>query len=167
MDKRSLPSCLLSGPRMARTGEGAVSTANSRRRWLVGMAFLMPNLVGFCAFTLVPLALSFGMAFTDWDIFRHNVFRHEALRFVGFDNFSRLFNDPQFWRDLGNTFFLMIGLPFGIAGSLGAALLLKRVGRRRCAIGPALFVATLVLVASGLVLLRGGLGEDALWLLFA
>ncbi len=130
------------------------------------MAFLLPNFAGFCAFTLVPLALSFGMAFTDWDVFRHNVFRHESLRFVGFANFTRLFSDPQFWRDLGNTFFLLIGLPFGIAGSLGAALLLTRVGQRRSAVGPALVLGTLIFVASGLMLLRGGTEVGSLCLLF-
>ena len=142
-----------------------MSAGTARRRWLVGMGFLLPNFLGFCAFTLVPLALSFGMAFTDWDILRHNIFRHEALHFVGFDNFTRLFGDPQFWRDLGNTLFLMLGLPFGIAGSLGAALLLTRVGRRRCAVGPALVVATLIFVASGLVLLRGGMAGGGLAML--
>jgi multiple sugar transport system permease protein len=143
-----------------------MSARPSRRRWLVGMAFLLPNFAGFCAFTLVPLALSFCMAFTDWDIFRHNVFRHEALHFMGFDNFKRLFSDPQFWRDLGNTFFLLMGLPFGIAGSLGAALLLTRVGKQRCAVGPALAVATVIFVASGLALLRGGMSGAGLGLLF-
>ena len=102
------------------------------------MAFLLPNLLGFCAFTLVPLALSFAMAFTDWDIMRHNQFRHEPLHFTGLENFIRLLGDPQFWRDLGNTFYLMLGLPFAMAGSLGAALLLTRVSRRRTAVLPAL-----------------------------
>lgn len=143
-----------------------MSASTSRQRWIVGMAFILPNFAGFCAFTLVPLALSFGMAFTDWDIFRHNVFRHEALHFVGFDNFTRLFGDPQFWRDLGNTFFLLMGLPFGIAGSLGAALLLTRVGQKRCSVGPALGVSALIFMGSGLILLRIGMASESLWLLF-
>jgi multiple sugar transport system permease protein len=136
------------------------------RRWFTGMAFLLPNLLGFCAFTLIPLALSFAMAFTDWDIMRHNQFRHEPLHFTGLDNFARLLGDPQFWRDLGNTFFFLLGLPFAMAGSLGAALLLTRVSQRRSAVRPALAAATLVLVASGLVLLWGGMAEPGVWFLF-
>jgi multiple sugar transport system permease protein len=143
-----------------------MSTENPRRRWLTGMAFLLPNIAGFLAFTLVPLVLSFGMAFTDWDMLRHNMFRHEPLSFTGLDNFVRLFRDPQFWRDLSNTMFLMLGLPFAIAGSLGAALLLTRINRRRQAVGPALVLATLVLVASGLMLLFGGMAEERVWFLF-
>jgi multiple sugar transport system permease protein len=143
-----------------------MSRPGARRRLLVGLAFLLPNIAGFCAFTLVPLAISFGMAFTDWDFLRRNVFRHDPLHWVGFGNFSRLLADPQLWRDLGNTFFLMLGLPFAIAGSLGSALLLNRVGGRRSRPGPALAAATLVFVASGLVLLRGGLAEQGVWFLF-
>jgi len=143
-----------------------MSARSSRRRWLAGMAFLLPNLAGFCAFTLVPLVLSFGMAFTDWDFLRHNVFRHDPLHFLGFENFARLFHDPQFWRYLGNTFFLMLGLPFAIAGSLGAALLLTRTGRRPGSVGPALAVAALVLAASGAVLLWGGMAAHGVWFIF-
>jgi multiple sugar transport system permease protein len=140
--------------------------ARTVRSWFAGMAFLLPSLLGFCAFTLVPLTLSFAMAFTDWDIMRHNQFRHEPLHFTGLENFIRLLGDPQFWRDLGNTFYLMLGLPFAMAGSLGAALLLTRVSRRRSAVGPALVAATLVLIASGLGLLWGGMAESGVWFLF-
>jgi len=143
-----------------------VKVQSARRRCLVGVAFLLPNIAGFCAFTLIPLALSFMMAFTDWDFLRRNVFRHDPLQWVGLGNFTRLLVDTQFWRDLGNTCFLMIGLPFAIAGSLGAALLLNRIGGRRCRTGPALAAATLVLAASGLVLLRGGMPETGVWFLF-
>jgi len=136
------------------------------RRWFTGLAFLLPNIAGFCAFTLVPLVLSFAMAFTDWDILRHNLFRSEPLHFVGLANFARLFADPQFWRDLGNTLFFMLGLPFAIAGSLVAALLLTRAGQARPATGPALVVATLVLAGSGLVLLLGGIAQQGVLVLF-
>ncbi|MGH9600301.1 MAG: carbohydrate ABC transporter permease, partial [Terracidiphilus sp.] len=63
--------------------------------------------------------------------------------------------------------FLMLGLPFAIAGSLGAALLLTRTDRRRSHIGPAMTLATAVFVACGCVLLRGGMPAQGVWLLFA
>lgn len=91
-----------------------------------GLAFLSPNIAGFLMFTLVPLALSFIMAFTNWDLQQHNRFQDESIRFVGLANFQRLLMDPAFWQYLGNTFFLMLVIPFGIAGSLVAALLLHR-----------------------------------------
>lgn len=136
------------------------------RRTLTGVGFLLPNILGFLAFTLVPLAMSFFIAFTDWDILRHNIFREEPLSFVGLENFVWLFTHPEFWHYMGNTFFLMLGLPFAIAGSLGAALLLTRVSRHPAALRGALVLATLVLIGSGLVLLLGGMAEMGVWFLF-
>ena len=137
-----------------------------RRRLLAGLAFLLPNILGFAAFTLVPLVMSFGIAFTDWDTLRHNIFRHESLRFVGFENFSWLFHHPDFLHYLGNTFFMMLGLPFAIAGSLGAALLLTRVSHRPVARRGAFIVATLLLTGSGLLLRLGGMGQTGVWCIF-
>ena len=143
-----------------------MSFRSRSRRLSVGLLFLLPNILGFLAFILVPLVMSFGMAFTDWDFLRHNMFRHEPLHFVGLGNFARLFAHPLFWQYLGNTFFLMLGLPFAIAGSLGAALLLTRAGRARHRLKPALILAGLILAGSGLMLLRGGMAESGVWFFF-
>jgi multiple sugar transport system permease protein len=136
------------------------------RRLLTGLAFLLPNILGFLAFTLVPLGMSFFIAFTDWDILRHNIFRDDRLKFVGFDNFLWLFRHPEFSHYLANTFFLMLGLPFAIAGSLGAALLLTRIAQRPARLTGALVLATLVLIASGLVLHAGGMAAAGVWFIF-
>jgi len=143
-----------------------MSRQSRARRLGVGLLFLLPNILGFLAFILVPLVMSFGMAFTDWDFLRHNLFRHEPLHFIGVGNFARLFTHPLFWQYLGNTFFLMLGLPFAIAGSLGAALLLTRAGRARHRIKAALVLAMVILAGSGLMLLRGGMAESGVWLFF-
>ncbi len=89
------------------------------RRLLTGLAYLLPNIAGFCAFTLVPLALSFAMAFTNWDILRHNRFRQEPLHWAGLENFARLLADPQFWRDLGNTCSSRSGCPSRLPAAWG------------------------------------------------
>lgn len=91
-----------------------------------GLGFLGPNGLGFLVFTLVPLVISFLMAFTNWDIRRHNMFSGEAVRFAGLANFVRLFAEPDFMQYFGNTLFFMMGIPISMAGSLGAALLLSR-----------------------------------------
>lgn len=134
---------------------------------LAGLLFLLPNILGFLAFTLVPLVMSFGMAFTNWDFLKHNMFRDVPLHFMGLDNFLRLLRSADFWLYLGNTFYLMLGLPFAIAGSLGAALLLSRVEKGRRLIMPAMIVATVVLVASALGMVWLGASARAMWMLFA
>ena len=92
----------------------------------MGAMFLTPNILGFLSFTLLPLVLSMMLAFSNWDLRLHNMFRDEPLKFVGLDNFARLLGSHDFWRYLGNTLFLMMAIPFGIAGSLLAAVLLSQ-----------------------------------------
>ena len=139
------------------------SSRQIREAKAIGRAslFLAPNILGFIAFTLIPIVFSFGMAFTNWDLTLHNRFSDLSPSFVGFDNFVKLFDSPYFWQYLGNTFFLMLGIPLGIAGSLGAAVLLntKLRGPNRGFHRP-LFITTLSL-ASAALLLAIGLSDSA------
>jgi multiple sugar transport system permease protein len=92
---------------------------------LLGLGFLAPNICGFLAFTLIPLITSLIMAFTDWNLEMHNVFKDTPVSFVGLDNFKKLFTEKDFLKYLGNTLFFMMGIPFGVGGSLLAAILLS------------------------------------------
>ncbi|HQY89629.1 MAG TPA: hypothetical protein PK402_13330, partial [Tepidisphaeraceae bacterium] len=102
----------------------------------VGLAFLAPNILGFLAFTLIPLLIAIVMAFTNWDLKLHNKQLDQQriahgldptpIKFLGFDNFTRLLGEPDFYRFLGNTLFFMMGMPLSIAASLGVAMLLSR-----------------------------------------
>lgn len=130
-----------------------------------GLGFLAPNLLGFLAFTAVPLFFSLAMAFTNWDLKRHNMFRDHPLEFVGVDNFIRLFQSPDFWRFLGNTLFLMIGLPFGIVASLLAALLLSTDLTGGCRKASRYIVLGFALVAGSVFLAALGLGATGMSLL--
>lgn len=138
---------------------------NPAQRLRTGLLFLLPNILGFLAFTVIPLILSFVLAFTNWDVQRHNMFKDEPLQFVGLDNFVRLFTHPQFYQYLGNTLFLMIGIPFAIAGSLGAALLLTRnFGKGRAGMRIGLLIAGGILGICCMVLVLG-LGAPSVFLL--
>ncbi len=92
-----------------------------RRNLMIGLSFLLPNLVGFLLFTLGPVAFSFGASFTNWDLTGI-----EPLQYIGIDNFANMFSDSQFWLYFVNTLYFLIGLPLAIFGSLGAALLLHQ-----------------------------------------
>lgn len=143
-------------------------TQKQFRSVLIGIAFLLPNLIGFLVFTLFPLIVSFAMAFTNWDLTLHNMFKSETVKFVGLSNFGRLFSHPDFWQFVGNTFFLMIGIPFSIGASLLAALLLSK----KFLSGPriTLYFVLFSLPAAGCFLVLGytGLFEPALaWVMAA
>lgn len=142
-----------------------MSGPKTRRRLLWAMVFLGPNLLGFLAFTLFPLGFSLAMAFTNFDLRLHNIFREGGPAFVGWDHFVQLARDPDFWRYLGNTLYLLLGLPFAIAGSLGAALLLNGEIREPSRRRGGLMVAGFVLVVSCVFLAFQGLGSAAMILL--
>ena len=130
-----------------------------------GLTFLAPNILGFLAFTLIPLVISFCMAFTDWNLELHNVFRNEPLKFVGFENFKELFASPDFYKFLGNTLFFMMGIPLGVAGSLFAAILLStdfKGGNNKVWVT---IIVTFVLTAGCGMLVVVGLGSTAMTLL--
>jgi multiple sugar transport system permease protein len=135
------------------------------RDTLVGVAFLTPNICGFLAFTFVPLVISLFMAFTNWNLELHNVFRDTPLQFVGFANFQQLLAEKDFYKYLGNTLFLMMGIPFGVGGSLVSALLLSsdfRGGNRRIWVQ---VIAMIGLIVGCMAMVLTGMGSTAMTIL--
>jgi multiple sugar transport system permease protein len=120
----------------------AANPVSSRRRraaLLQALPFLLPNLIGFLAFTFLPVIACFALSLSDYRLAPIGSLAdlREQVRFVGLGNFTRLLgfgreegrlvaSDPLFWRYLGNTLFLMLGIPLSIAGSLLLALLLNQ-----------------------------------------
>jgi len=117
----------------------AASRSRAARAWLQALPFLLPNLLGFLIFTLVPILACFGLSLTSYDLAPISSLGElrDHVHFTGLDNFSRLLgwhqeagrsvaNDAEFWRYLSNTLFLMLGIPLSIAGSLMLALLLNQ-----------------------------------------
>jgi multiple sugar transport system permease protein len=95
---------------------------DGRTRALV--VFLGPALAAIGLFFFVPVLAAFVMSFTDFDIYSLGDLRY--ARFVGLRNYLQLFEDPLFWKAMGNTvYFLVVGGPLSIAVSLGAAVLLQ------------------------------------------
>ncbi len=101
-----------------------------RQETTAALCFLLPNLIGFLLFTAWPVVASLGLSFTSWDLLT-------PPRWVGLDNYVELLgfhqsaeglraNDPNFWKYLGNTLFLMLVIPVNMAGSLALALALNR-----------------------------------------
>lgn len=110
-------------------------TRNSPSELRTGLLFLAPSLIGFLIFTSIPILISFLLSFFKCDLLQTKDIL--SWQFVGLENFINLLglhwennalkaNDPEFWRFLGNTIFLMLKVPFTIAISLGLALALNR-----------------------------------------
>jgi ABC-type sugar transport systems, permease components len=83
--------------------------------------FLLPNFLGFLIFTAGPVLFTLVISFSNWELSRTVPFQ-----WTGLYNYIKLFSDREFWYDLLNTFYLMLGIPFAIAGSLALAILLSQ-----------------------------------------
>lgn len=83
--------------------------------------FISPWLIGFTAFTLGPLLLSFYMSFHDWPVIG------EAT-FVGFKNYMDMFTkDTQFYNSLSITFkFALIFVPLNMIVALILAVMISK-----------------------------------------
>ncbi|GEM_PF-267129 len=101
---------------------------SGRKRLLIALLFLLPNLAGFLLFTAGPVVFSLYLSFTDTSLTEHNRYSDASPRWVGLDNYARLLWGDEsvfFWDYFWNTVFLMIGIPLSIFGSLALALLLN------------------------------------------
>jgi multiple sugar transport system permease protein len=86
-----------------------------------GALMVSPAVVLLLVFFLIPVLLCFILAFTN-----ARLVSPEPTRFIGFDNFSRLFQDPLFWKSLRNTFyFAIVVVPLQSALALVLALLVN------------------------------------------
>ncbi len=104
---------------------GALERSAAGRRTLAGYLFLLPNFSGFLLFLLLPIVFSLVLSFCEWNLLTW------PPHFVGLQNFSRLVADRHFWYYVFNTTFFMLGIPFGIVGSLMLAILLNQKLRLR------------------------------------
>jgi multiple sugar transport system permease protein len=97
------------------------SSPAERSRQRHGLIFASPWLIGFAVFIAYPIVASLYYSFCSYDAIR-------PPQWVGLQNYQRLFGeDDLFWKSLGNTlYFVVFGLPVGLAASLGIALLLNQ-----------------------------------------
>jgi len=93
----------------------------ARREAAWGLVFLSPWLIGFLAFTLIPIVASFGLTFTNFTLTQE-----QPARFVGLENYRTLGADSQVWASLLVTLkFGLIALPVGMLLPLALALLMN------------------------------------------
>ncbi|QQE11546.1 sugar ABC transporter permease [Planctomycetota bacterium] len=137
------------------------------RQLFTGLAFIGPNIAGVFTFVIFPVLFAILLAFSNWDLTKHNIFKDEPLYFVGLDNFTRLFNEGDFVRFLLNTLFLMMGIPFCVAGSLFCAMMLNKDNRGGGGKIYLYLTASALLFVGCIMLTLVGMGASAMTLLLA
>mgnify|MGYP000899039438 CR=1 FL=1 len=105
----------------ARTVTRGRSHKRNRRSTSVAVAMLVPAAVLMITFLIIPIFLTFGLAFTN-----ARLISPVPARFVGFDNFLRLFTNDTFWKSLLNTIvFTIVIVPVQSGLALGLAILVN------------------------------------------
>ena len=89
-----------------------------RHETLAGFLFIAPWLAGFMLLTAGPVVASILLSFCEYDVLH-------PVAWAGLDNYRALPRDPLFWKSLANTLFMVLGVPLGMAVSLGVAMLLN------------------------------------------
>ncbi|MEU5101744.1 sugar ABC transporter permease [Streptomyces sp. NPDC021354] len=95
-----------------------------RERQGAAWVFLSPWVLGASVLTLLPMAVSLYLSFTNYDMFN-------SPSWVGVRNYVQMFTeDPRYWRSVTSTLtYVVIAVPLQLALALTVALALKSVKR--------------------------------------
>jgi multiple sugar transport system permease protein len=123
-----------------------VWTKRAKADFRTGMLFLSPWLIGFFAFTLYPMVVSFYYSFTIYHSKR-------AAEWVWLQNYTDLFADSKFWISLNNTLYMVaIAVPLGLFASFLCALLLNLKVRGQAFYRVVYFLPSIVPTVAGTIL---------------
>ena len=127
----------------------------------LNLVFLLPAVIVVFLFNYLPI---YGILIAFQDFLPGDSVLSSETVWVGFDNFARFFNDPQFWPLMANTFLLcIIGFVIGFPLPILVALMLnslksKRVGKVIQTIFTAPHFISLVVMVGILTLFFGRYG---------
>ena len=81
--------------------------------------YLLPVIIILFVFHVFPIFMALGVSFYEWDLIG-------KPEFVGAGNYTRLFDDPMFWKSIWNTiYYAAVSIPLTIFLSMGIAILLN------------------------------------------
>ena len=149
----------LASPRRLRL-RGLRLSPLARREARQGYLFISPWIIGFLAFTALPMLATLAFTFLNLTLAQE-----EPVRFVGLDNYARLVDDSRVLASLAVTFkFAVIWLPvsivvpFVLALALNSKLLIGSSVMRAL-----LFMPYVVPFVAGVLIWNANLGQEG-WL---
>lgn len=99
---------------------GTAGRAISRRETWVSYMFLLPSLVFFLGFVILPMVIGFVTSFFNYTM--------TDFQFIGFQNYLELFQDPIFHKALKNTLLIVVvSVPIVLLFSLWVSAALVRM----------------------------------------
>lgn len=105
---------------LQRMRRGSGGTLGGKKDNKAAAAFLAPWFAGLLLVTAGPIAASFILGFTDYNLIQPPVFN-------GLDNWTRMLGDTRLHHALGVTLvYVVVSVPLQLAAALGLALVLDR-----------------------------------------
>lgn len=93
------------------------------QRNVTGWLFILPALIGFGIFYLYPTLRAVEISLTDWNLMR-------APKFIGFDNYVKLIDDPRFWQSARITVaYVLYNIPLQTVLGLILAVMMDRLSK--------------------------------------
>jgi multiple sugar transport system permease protein len=130
-------------------------TAGTERKNWSGMLFVLPFLTAYLVILIYPLLRGMMLSFQRVDLFGGG-------RFIGFDNYARLFADETFLRSILATFALALMIvPILTIAALGLALALNRASRGAAFFRGVFFSSSVLSVTIVTLIWRFVLAPDA------
>jgi multiple sugar transport system permease protein len=89
------------------------------RRTIIGYLFISPFILGVLFWVLYPALMAAWLSFHEWNLIT-------PAKYVGLQNFEKMFNDKLFWQSLKVTsIYTFVSVPLGLLLSFLLALLMN------------------------------------------
>lgn len=105
-----------------RNSNSSFKISKKMRENLRGYLFIGPNLIGYVIFVLLPVLFSLYLTFTEWNLLSGL----EGIRFIGLDNYIRMWCDEWFISSIINNVIFSLQIPVVMALSLLVAIALNK-----------------------------------------
>jgi multiple sugar transport system permease protein len=93
-----------------------------RQETISGLLFVSPMMIGLIVLTLLPIIATFVLSLADWNF----VQGFKGIKWIGFDNFTRLFGEETFRISLRNNIVFLLTVPIYLAVSMALAILINK-----------------------------------------
>ncbi|MER7789606.1 sugar ABC transporter permease [Streptomyces sp. NPDC097640] len=141
--------------RTTRPGPRKSKRRQVRERQWPAYVFLSPWMIGALVLTLVPMAVSLYLSFTDYNLF-------DPPHWVGLRNYREMLTeDPRYWRSVGTTMlYVVVAVPLKLGLALGVAMLLRNLSRGRGFYRSAFYAPSLLGASMSIALVWKALFND-------
>ena len=95
----------------------------TKKRKLIGYAFLLPSLIGFIVLKLYPVLFSLFLSFCEWDL----ISGWDKIKFIGIQNFINMLDDRYVVSSFSNTLrYVLMVVPGQLVIGIVVAVILEK-----------------------------------------